>query len=398
MSMIHDRPHVAGSAFAPPDQLPAGPAGPGLPDSTGQAGEWSGPPRHRRRALLAVAACLALAAAGAGAASLALGGTTHRTTRSALTTAQIAAGTDPALVDVVATLGYQRATSSGTGIVLTSSGEVLTNNHVIEGATSISVTDVGNGRSYRAVVVGYDQEIDLAVLQLQHASGLTTAVLGTSATVKVGDVVVAIGNAGGQGGTPSAVTGKVTALEQSITASDQSAGTVEYLAGLIRTDARIQAGDSGGPLVNSHGQVVGIDTAASSAYQLEAGTAPVESFAIPVSTALSIADTIEAGQASGSVHIGATAFIGVRLLSGSGLPGGTGVTVAGVEPGLPAATAGLQPGDEITSVAGHQVSAPADVQATLGAYHPGDKISIGWLDQAGQAHNASVVLAAGPAG
>jgi S1-C subfamily serine protease len=124
----------------------------------------------------------------------------------------------------------------------------------------------------------------------------------------------------------------------------------------------------------------------------------VESFAIPVGAAVSIADKIEAGQASSSVHIGATAFLGVQLLPGNGLPGSTGVTVAGVEPGLPAARAGLQPGDEITSVAGHQVSTPADVQSTLGARHPGNKISIGWLDQAGQAHTATVVLATGPVG
>jgi S1-C subfamily serine protease len=398
MSMIHDQPHVVGSVPPPPGAPSTGPGGPGSPGSTEQAGEWSGPPRHHHRALVAVTACLAVAAAVAAAAVLAAGGPTHRTTQSALTTAQITARTDPALVDVVATLGYQRATSSGTGIVLTSSGEVLTNNHVIEGATSINVTDVGNGRSYRAVVVGYDQKTDIAVLQLQHASGLTTATLGTSAKVNVGDVVVGVGNAGGRGGTPSAVTGKVTALDQSITASDLSAGTVEHLTGLIRTDASIQAGDSGGPLVNSHGQVIGIDTAAPSSYQLDTGTLPVRSFAIPVGTAVSIADKIEAGRASGGVHIGATAFLGIQLLPGSGLPGRTGVTVAGVEPGQPAAAAGLQPGDEITSVAGHRVSAPTDVQSVLGAHHPGDKISIGWLDPYGQAHTATVVLATGPAG
>ncbi len=118
------------------------------------------------------------------------------------------------------------------------------------------------------------------------------------------------------------------------------------------------------------------------------------SYAVPVSTAVSIADKIEAGQASGSVHIGATAFLGVALLPQGSLPGSTGVTVAGVEPGLPAARAGLQPGDQITSVAGHQVSTPADVQGILGSHHPGSKISISWLDQAGQAHTATVALAA----
>ncbi len=393
MSMIHDQAHDAGLGPAP-DSPATGPGGPDLPGSAGHKSQSS----RRHRWLIAVTAGLAVAAAAAGAAILATGGTTNPATHAALTTAQITAKTNPALVDVVSTLGYQHATSAGTGIVLTSDGDVLTNNHVIEGATSIKVTDVGNGRSYQAVVTGYDQKNDIAVLQLQHASGLATATLGNSAAVKVGDKVVAIGNAGGQGGTPSAVTGTVTELGQSITASHESAGTAERLTGLIRTNADLQAGDSGGPLVNSHGQVIGINTAASSNYQFDTGTAQARSYAIPVSTAVSIADKIAAGQASGSVHIGATAFLGVELLPQGSLPGSTGVIVAGVEPGLPAANAGLQPGDQITSIAGHQVSMPADVQSILGSYHPGSKISISWLDQAGQTHTATVVLAAGPAG
>jgi S1-C subfamily serine protease len=320
-----------------------------------------------------------------------------------LTTAQIIAKTDPGVVDVVATDGYQHSTSAGTGIVLTSTGEVLTNNHVIEGATSIKVTDVGNGRTYTATVVGYDTKDDIAVLQLRHASGLKTAALGNSSTVKAGDRVVAIGNAGGRGGRPSAVTGKVTALGQSITVSDQSSGTTEHLIGMIRTDAAIKAGDSGGPLVNSRGQVVGIDTAASSSSgpQLQSAHA-TQSFAIPISKAESIAGQIEAGQASASVHIGATTFLGVELTSGTegDLPGstGSGVTVAGVVSGSPAAGADLRAGDQITSIGGHTVTSSAGIQTVLERYHPGNKISVSWVDQAGHAHTATVVLATGPAG
>ena len=396
MTTINYQAQGAGTAPAP-DSSPTGPDGPGQAGSTGRGGQ---PPRRRIRRLIAVTAGLALVAAATAAGILAAGSGTHRPTPTALTTAQITARTNPALVDVVSTDGYQHATSAGTGIVLTSDGEVLTNNHVIDGATSIKVTDVGNGRTYTATVVGYATQYDIAVLQLRHASGLVTATLGTSPSVKVGDKVVAIGNAGGKGGTPSAVTGKVTALGQSITATDESAGTAEHLTGLIRTNAKIQAGDSGGPLVNSRGKIIGINTAASSSYQFDTGTAKTRSYAIPVTTAVSIADKIEAGQSSNAVHIGATAFLGVQLISASQgvLPGSTGITVAGVVSGSPADKAGLQPGDQITSVGGHQVSTLEDVQGTLGSHHPGSKISISWLDQAGQTHTANVVLAAGPAG
>jgi S1-C subfamily serine protease len=182
-----------------------------------------------------------------------------------LSTSQIASKVDPGLVDVVSTLGYQSATAEGTGMVLTSTGEILTNNHVIDGATSIKVTDIGNGKTYTATVVGYDATKDIAVLQLQNASGLQTISIGDSSSVTVGSKVTALGNAGGKGGTPSVATGTVTALNQSITASDEGSSNSEQLSGLIESNAPIQAGDSGGSLVNSSGQVIGMDTAASSA-------------------------------------------------------------------------------------------------------------------------------------
>ncbi len=113
--------------------------------------------------------------------------------------AAIASGVDPALVDVNTTLGYESEEAAGTGIVIGSGGVVLTNNHVIDGATSISVTDVGNGKVYSARVVGYDRSSDIAVLQLQGASGLKVATIGDSAKVRVGEAIVGIGNAGGLG-------------------------------------------------------------------------------------------------------------------------------------------------------------------------------------------------------
>ena len=203
---------------------------------------------------------------------------------------------DPALVDVVSTDGYQQATSAGTGIVLSSTGEMLTNNHVVNGATSIKVTDIGNGKTYTATVVGYDASHDVAVLQLQSASGLTVASLGDSSTVQVGDSVTALGNAEGKGGTPSVATGTVTALNQSITASDELSNVSEQLTGLIETNAPIQPGDSGGSLVNSYGQVIGMDTAASSSYQAQGqSSTATQAFSIPINEALSIAQQIEAG-------------------------------------------------------------------------------------------------------
>ena len=409
MGTIQDPQVTAGSAQPQPDSpwygsgAPAGPYGPGAPAGPygpagpEAAGHPGGPPRRRRRATLALTAAVALAV-GAGSAWAATAG---GSTPTALTTSQLVSKTNPAVVDVVSTLGNQNATAAGTGIVLTSSGEVLTNNHVIDGATSIKVRDVGNGQVYTASVVGYDVTQDIAVIQLQGASGLQTANLGNSSSVTVGDKVVAIGNAGGTDGTPSVATGQVTGLDQSITASDASSGTAEQLTGLIRTNAGIQAGDSGGPLVNSSGQVIGIDTAASSGtVQLNSSTA-TQAFTIPINEAVSIASQIESGTSSATVHIGSTALLGVEIASASqqlGNPAGTGAEVAGVQPGSAAAGAGLAAGDVITAVGGHSITSASDVRSALNGYHPGDKISITWTSQAGQSQSATVVLGSGPAG
>jgi S1-C subfamily serine protease len=378
------------------------------------------PPRRRGRHALGLTATAVLALAAGGGVGVVLShgsspsGSTTATSNSALNSSQIAKRVDPGLVDVISPLGYQGATDYGTGIVLTSNGEVLTNNHVVEGATSVSVIDIGNGKTYKATVVGYDESRDVAVLQLSGASGLTTATTGDSSTVKVGDGVVGIGNAGGADGTPSVAAGAVTALNQSISAYDESSGSTEQLTGMIETNADIQSGDSGGPLVNSYGQVVGMDTAASSSFQLGNGYGPgdngqsnsgqsnsgqestTQGYSIPVNTALSIAREIEAGQASSTVHIGATAFLGVAIESSS-YQSSSGVTIEGTEPDTPAYNAGLTGGDVITSVAGQQVSSDTSIQQVLERYHPGDKISIAWTDAYGQSHTATVTLASGPA-
>jgi S1-C subfamily serine protease len=373
------------------------------------------PPRRRGRHALGLTATAVLALAAGAGTGVALShgsspsGSATATSKSALNSSQIASRVDPGLVDVASSLSYQGATAYGTGIVLTSNGEVLTNNHVINGATSVRVTDIGNGKTYKATVVGYDESHDAAVLRLSGASGLTTAATGDSSTVKVGDSVVALGNAGGVGGTPSVAAGTVTALGRSITASDESSGTTEQLTGMIETNADIQPGDSGGPLVNAHGQVIGMDTAAFSGFQLGNGdgfgdngqsnsgqASTTQGYSIPINTALSIAREIEAGRASSTVHIGATAFLGVGIAPSS-YQNSSGVTIEGAEPGTPAYSAGLAQSDVITSVAGHQVSSGTSIQQVLERYHPGDKISIAWTDTSGQSHTATVTLANGPA-
>jgi S1-C subfamily serine protease len=316
----------------------------------------------------------------------------------------IAAKVDQALVDVNTTLDYQDAEGAGTGIVLTSNGEVLTNNHVVDGATKISVTDIGNGETYSATVVGYDLGHDVAVLQLQGASGLKTAQLATSKP-SIGEAVVAIGNAGGTGGTPTSAGGSITALGQSITASDELTGSSERLSGLIEVNANVEAGDSGGPLVNAAGQVIGMDTAASQSFAFSAQGN--EGFAIPLSAAIPIAKDIEAGEAGATVHIGATAFLGVLVdstgnspyfgqYSGGGNGASTGVEVSNVVSGGPAQAAGLAAGDTIISLGGQTVTSPSQLTKLLVPHHPGQKVQLGWEDQSGQSHTTTVTLASGP--
>ncbi|MFI5075470.1 MAG: S1C family serine protease [Actinomycetales bacterium] len=309
----------------------------------------------------------------------------------------------PALVDINTAVGYSGAQAAGTGIVLTSDGYILTNHHVVAGATRLSVTDIGNGQTYQASVVGYDSTDDIAVVKLANASGLTTATLSDSSAVRVGDAVVGVGNAGGVGGTPSAAQGSVVALDQSITANDAGSGVSEQLHGLIAVDANIQPGDSGGALVNSDGNVIGVDTAGSSSGST--GTrqaATTEGFAVPINTANAIAQEIIAGKSSDTVHIGATAFLGVELASGTGNAGAPlgaqGVAVGGVITGSAAADAGLVAGDVITAVNGTSVTTADALHNALAGHQPGDSIKLSWTGVDGQTQSASVTLKAGPVG
>jgi S1-C subfamily serine protease len=317
--------------------------------------------------------------------------------------AAVAKKIDPGLVDINTQDGQSAA--AGTGMVVSSDGEVITNNHVIKGANSISATDLGNGRTYTARVVGYDRQHDVAVLMLDGASGLATVPLGDSAGVHVGASVLTFGNAGGVGGTPSLGGGSVSALGRSITASDsEEPGDSERLSGLIQINGQIEPGDSGGPLT-SGGKVIGMDTAASTGFDFQSASGA--GYAIPINEAISISNEILRGHATNTIHIGATAIIGVYVAANNkqsltyyGCPSSevseSGVLIAaGAVTGSPAANLGLARCELITSVGGIKVSSPGALLNVMETHHPGDSVSFGWLDGSGGAHSATIHLATG---
>jgi S1-C subfamily serine protease len=205
-------------------------------------------------------------------------------------TARIADRVAPGLVDINVTFASDTV-GAATGMVLTSTGTVLTNYHVIDGATGIIASSVDDGRTYSAGVVGYDRGADVAVLRLQDASGLETVPLGDSSTVREGDGVVALGNAGGRGGAPSVSSGEITALRRTVRAFDTPGNDARVLHGLFETNARIRPGDSGGALVSRAGRVIGMNAAAS---LLRIGPRTLRrGFAIPIDQALNVARRIE---------------------------------------------------------------------------------------------------------
>jgi len=303
----------------------------------------------------------------------------------------------PGLVDINTTLGYQGAAGAGTGIVLDPNGDVLTNNHVIEGATDITAISLANSQSYPVDVIGFDRANDIAVVRMRGASGLPTANLGTSSTLNVGDPIAAIGNSNGTGAAPSFAPGTVTQIGASVRASDESGGGSRELYDLIRVAADIRPGDSGGPLVNSAGQVVGVNVAATLTYRM-GGVTGGEGFAIPIDRAIAIANQIRSGAASPSVHLGETAFIGVAIADATALGGPSGAVVRQVLPDTPAGQVGLRGGDLITAVDGVPVNAAADLSNIVDRHRPGDTVVLTWIDRMGNPRSAPVVLGKGPVG
>ena len=304
----------------------------------------------------------------------------------------------PGLVDINTNLSYQGALGAGTGIVIDPSGDVLTNNHVIEGATEITGFSLANSRTYDVDVIGFDRASDIALVHLRGAEALPTAALGTSSTLAVGDPIAAIGNSDGAQGSPSYASGSVTALGASVRASDESGGGARQLDDLIRVAADIRPGDSGGPLVNTAGQVVGVTVAATLTYGIN-GVRGGEGFAIPIDRAMAIANQIRAGSPAPSIHLGDTAFIGVAIADAPPFRGDPpGAVVRQVLPGTPARAAGLVSGDLITAVDGHPIGAAADLSGVMDQRRPGDTIVLTWIDRGGNTRNAPVVVAKGPVG
>lgn len=298
------------------------------------------------------------------------------------------AATIPAgVVRIDTALTFQNAQGVGTGVVLTPDGQVLTNNHVVEGATTITATDLASGRTFGADVLGYDRANDIALVQLRGA-GVATAPIGDSSSVSIGEPVVGIGNAGGAG--PSRETGTVTALDRTVVADDRLTGSSEQLSGLIEITAPLRPGDSGGPLLNSAGRVIGINAVGTETFEMRS----TGGFAIPINRALGIADQIRAGNGSSGVHVGPSALLGVGVAGG----GDGGAQVLQVVPGSPADQAGIVSGATITRIGDIATPDATALSRALDARRPGDTVAVSYDVPGGQSTTAQLTLAAGPPG
>jgi S1-C subfamily serine protease len=333
----------------------------------------------------------------------------------------IAQKVSPSVVNLMSTVDGGQA--AGTGIVISSNGLVLTNNHVIARSTNLQAEIGGNGTTKPVKVLGYDIEHDVALVQIENGSGLTAASLGNSSSVQVGDAIVALGNAGGKGGTPTVVSGTVTALDQQITAADSDGSNAETLSDLVQIDANIQPGDSGGPLVDANGNVVGMNAAASSGNGGGFGfgrSAANEGYAIPIEDAIAIARKIQAGSGTDTIHVGGhAAILGIAVSdrgagngsspfgnggsspfgnggSGRGSSAGNGAYVEDVQSGSGADKAGIEQGSTVTSVDGKTVSSATELTHAMVKYQPGDSVKVTWTDSSGQSHTATVTLGSGP--
>ena len=262
----------------------------------------------------------------------------------------------------------QRVQGAGTGMVLSADGEVLTNNHVIDGAQEIRVTFDGEREPRPADLVGADPANDVAIIKIRDARGLPTVTLGSSDALRVGDDVVAIGNA-------LALVGGLTVTRGIVSALDRSVGdTTERLDNLIQTDTAINSGNSGGPLVNAAGEVIGVNTIVIRGS--ESG-APVEN--IGFALAIDAVKAILPGLRTGAPTVG-VAFVGVATLDLTsalsrelGVPVDKGAVVESVTPGSPADRAGLQRGDVIVRAGTKAISTSQQLITEVRASKPGSK-------------------------
>jgi len=304
-------------------------------------------------------------AAGSGSSAAPLSG-------AALDVKGILAKVEPSVVDIVAQ--SRRGTGEGTGIIISPDGYILTNAHVVSGASTVTVSTSSSSRALTATVVGADDAHDVALIKVTDGAGnLPAAELGRSADVTVGDDVVAIGNALGLRGDPTVTRGIVSALNR----------TVENLTGMIQTDAAINPGNSGGPLVNSAGQVIGINTA------VAADGAQNIGFAIPIDRAKALADRLRAGQGPAP-----TAFLGVSTTDTA--DGSGGAQVVDVVAGGPAQKGGLAVGDLIVTFDGKPVATADALSGLVQAHQPGDTVQV-VVERNGASRTVTVTLGTKPA-
>ena len=288
----------------------------------------------------------------------------------------------------------------GTGMIITTTGEVLTNNHVISGATAITVTLYGQTNALPASLVGADPSSDVALLKLNSPPpSLQAVTFGDSTKLQVGDAVIAIGNALGlSAGTPTVTQGIISALGRTVQAGDTGGGQSETLQNMIQTDAAINSGNSGGPLVDSAGQVIGMNTAVASS---SSGNAPAQNigFAIPSSNLQGLLGTLRTGGTTGA----AKAYLGVEVTDETpqqqqayGLFPSRGALVVLVVGGSPAQNAGLRQGDVIVSFNGRAVNAAQDLTNAVQSSSPGKTVQVA-LYRAQQRITVSAKLATAPA-
>jgi putative serine protease PepD len=260
--------------------------------------------------------------------------------------------------------------SVGTGIVISSDGQILTNQHVVDGATGVRVRLPGETAARDARVLATDAANDLALLKLDGVTGLTAAVLADPAGIAVGDPVVAVGYALDLDGGPSVTSGIVSALNRTL--SDANGA----LDGLIQTDAAISSGNSGGPLINLRGEVIGVNTAV---IRGDSGTAANNvGFAIGVGEVRRVLELLQSGIDDSTRQEG---YLGVTVTGRS--DGGQGAVVASVADGSPAAVAGLQEGDIVLEVDGQTITGQGALVAVIRDAQPGDSVTLS-VERAGQ--------------
>ncbi len=307
-----------------------------------------------------------------------------------LTPVQVYALNVDAVVMIYSTVVYSSygqptsGTSTGSGFIISQDGYILTNYHVIEGATAVSV-ETGSGTRYDAAVIGSDSTNDIALLKV-NGSGLPVAALGSSDKLNVGDQVVAIGNPLGEL-TSTMTVGYVSGKERRVTTDGT---TID----MIQTDAAINSGNSGGPLFNMRGEVVGITTAKYSGQSSSGASIEGIGFAIPMDDVMEIvADLLEYGYVR-SGYMGVTVIdFDSSVASVYNLPAG--VYVDGVEAGGPAAAAGIQPEDIIIGLGDQTITCYNDLARALREYEPGDTTTV-TVYRAGQKLTLSITLAERP--